>query len=145
MHLLQSSHESCEVSSGSNSKWTTDCHFCLLKLSKYLKNLSVGINISNTNKYFYPILYTCINKNLPMNPVRFPQDHIQNGWLIAIYVCSYWQNIWKLCPSGWISPTAMNIFWGILYTCINYNFSINPVKFRQDQIKNGQLLTIFVC
>ena len=51
MHLQQSSHESCEVSSWSNSKWPTSRHF----------------------------------------------------------VCSNWQNIWKFCPSGWISQTPMNI------------------------------------
>ena len=33
------------------------CHFCLLKLTKYLK-MSVRINISNTNKHFFPKLYT---------------------------------------------------------------------------------------
>ena len=44
-----------------------------------------------------------------MNPVKFCQDQIQNGWLIAIFVCSNWQNIWKFCPSWWKSPTPMNI------------------------------------
>ena len=53
MHILQSSHESCEVWSWSNSKWLTYCHCCLLKLTKYLKTLSVRMNISNTNEYFF--------------------------------------------------------------------------------------------
>ena len=42
MHLLQSSHKSCEVSSGSNSKWSTSHHFCLLKLTNYLKICTSG-------------------------------------------------------------------------------------------------------
>ena len=67
------------------------------------------MNISNTNKHFFPNLYTCINYTFPMNPVKFPQDQIQIGRLIAIFVCSNWQNIWKWCPSGWISQTPMNI------------------------------------
>ena len=37
---------SCEVLSGSNSKWPTYRHFCLLKLTKYLKKLSVQMYIS---------------------------------------------------------------------------------------------------
>ena len=28
---------------------------------------------------------------------------------IIIFVCSNWQNIWKFCPSGWISSRPMNI------------------------------------
>ena len=124
------------------------------------------MHISNTNEYFFPILYTCINFNPPMNPVKCCPDQIQNGRLIAIlfaqidiifenfvrpdaylqhqwifvsntlhmhgpqsshescevtsgsnskwptychFVCSNWQNIWKFCPSGCISPTPMNI------------------------------------
>ena len=58
---------------------------------------------------FFPILYTCIYCNPPMNAVRFCQDQIQNGRFIAIFVCSNWQNILKCCPSGWISPTPINI------------------------------------
>ena len=66
MHLLQSSHESCEVSSGSTYR-----HFCLLKLTKYLKFLSVLMDISNTNEYFFSILYTCIYYHTLMNSVNF--------------------------------------------------------------------------
>ena len=44
-----------------------------------------------------------------MNPVKFRQDQIKNGGLLAIFVCSNWQNIWKCCPSGYISSTLMNI------------------------------------
>ena len=169
IHLLQSSHESCEVSSGSNSKWPTYrhfylfkltkylkmlsvqinisntnehffrilytcinyhppmkkwptyCHFCLLKLTNYLKMLSVQMNISNTNEYFFPILYTCIYYNPPMNPVKCRQDQIQNGRLIAICVCLNWQNIWKCCPLGWISPNTNEYLFLIIYTCIYYN------------------------
>ena len=76
MHLLQSIHKSCEVLWGSNLKWPTYCYFCLLKLTKYLKSLSVQMNISNTNEHFFPILYTCINYNPPMNPVNFRQDQM---------------------------------------------------------------------
>ena len=50
MHVLQTFYKFCEVSSGSNSKWPTYRYFCLLKTTKYLKMLSVRINISNTNK-----------------------------------------------------------------------------------------------
>ena len=59
--------------------------------------------------FFFPILYTCIYYNPLMNPVKFRQDQIQNGRLINIFVCSNWQNIWKFCPSGWISQTPINI------------------------------------
>ena len=83
-----------------NSKWPTCRHFCLLKFTKYLKMLSVRINISNTNEHFFPILYTWINYHPPMNPVKCRQDPIQNCQLIAIFVCWNWQNIWKCCPSG---------------------------------------------
>ena len=64
----------------------------------------------NTNEYFFPIFYLCINFNLPMNPVKICPDQIQNGRLIAIFVCWNWPNIWKFCLSGWISQTPMNIF-----------------------------------
>ena len=39
----------------------------------------------------------------------------------------------KLCPSQWISQTAMNFFCDF-YTCIHNNPPINPVKFGHDQI-----------
>ena len=79
MYYLQSSHESCEVSSGSNSKWSTNCHFCLLKLPKYLKILSFRMNISNTNEYLFLILYTCINYNPPMYPYNYQQSILPGG------------------------------------------------------------------
>ena len=75
-----------------------------------VRDLSVRMNISNTNEYFFPILYTCIYYNPPMNPLKFRPDQIQKGRLTTIFVCSNWQNIWKCCLSGWISPTPMNIF-----------------------------------
>ena len=46
--------------------------------------LSVRMHISNTNEYFFPILYTCIDYNPPINTVKCRQDQIQNGRLIAI-------------------------------------------------------------
>ena len=59
-------HESCVGSSGSNLKWLTCHHFCLLKLTKYLKILSVRdtialaiyllLSIYNTITYNYYIL-----------------------------------------------------------------------------------------
>ena len=80
------------------------------QIDKILKMLSVRINISNTNEHFFPILYTYNNYNPPMNPVKFRPDYIHNGQLLAIFVCSDWQNIWKFCQSRLILPTPMNIF-----------------------------------
>ena len=97
LHIL---YESCEVLAWSNLKWPAYCHFGLLKLIKCFKNLSVRLNFSNTNEYWFPILYTCINYNPPIYPVKFRPDQIKNGRVIAIFVCLNWQNIWKLCPSG---------------------------------------------
>ena len=85
-HLIQFSHESCEVLSGSNLKWPTYRHFGLHKLTKYLKILSVRMDISNTSVYFFSILYTCIYYHTLMNPVKFCPDQIHNGRLIAIFV-----------------------------------------------------------
>ena len=86
MHLIQSSYESCEVSSGSNSKWPTYRHFCLLKLTKYLKMLSVWMNISNTNEYLFPIIYTCIYYNPPMNPYNLQQSFYPVGDTIELAI-----------------------------------------------------------
>ena len=58
---------------------------------------------------FFLILYRCIYYNPLKKPVKFRQDKIQNSRLIAIFVGRNWQNISKFCPSGWISPTQMNI------------------------------------
>ena len=83
----------------------------------FLPWLSVRINISNTNEYFFPILYTCIYYNPPMNPVKCRQDPTQNGRLIAILyaqIDKIFQNgrliailfaqnrqiIWKCCLLG---------------------------------------------
>ena len=51
----------------------------LLKLAKYLKTVSVRMNISKTNEYFLAILYQCIFYNPPINPLKFGHDQIQNG------------------------------------------------------------------
>ena len=126
------------------SKWPTYRHFCLLRLIIYLKILSVGMNISNTNECLFSI-NTCIFYNPLMNHVKFCQDQIQNVRLIAIFAWSNHQNIWKFCPSGWISPTSKNIFfWYFTHVLILILPNI-PVKFRTDQIQNGHLNTIFVC
>ena len=53
--------------------------FCLLKLTKYLKILSVRMNISNTNEYLFPMLYTCINYNPPMYPYNYQQTILPGG------------------------------------------------------------------
>ena len=74
-----------------------------------VRDLSVRINISDTNEYFFLILYKCINYNPPMNPVKCRHDQTQNGRLITIFVCSNWPNIWHCCLYGWISPKPMNI------------------------------------
>ena len=56
------------------------------------------------------ILRQFINDNPAINPGKFGYDQIQNGRHIVIVVCSNWHNIWKLCPSRWISQTPINIF-----------------------------------
>ena len=67
-----------------NSKWPTSYHFCWLKLTKYLKILSILMNISNTNEYIFAILYTCIDYNLSMNPVKFRHDQIKNDFYFCL-------------------------------------------------------------
>ena len=146
MHLLQSPHETSEVLSGSNSKWPTYRHFCLLKLTKYLKIWPSDKYLSNTNEHFFPILYTCINYHPPMNPMKFCPDEIQNGQLIAIFVLlkltKYLKNF--VCPDKYRQHQWI-FFFPIVYTCINYNPPMNPVKFFPDEIQNGRLITMFVC
>ena len=69
--------------------------FLPFKMAKYLKTLSVGMNISNTNKYCYAIFYTCINYNPPMNAVKFCHDYCnllpllfaQIGKIFKNFVC----------------------------------------------------------
>ena len=55
------------------------------QIDKYLKILCVRMHISNTNEYFFLILCKSINYYPLMNPVKFRQDKIQNGRLIAIF------------------------------------------------------------
>ena len=107
--------------------------------------MSVRMHIFNTNEYLFPILCTSINYFPPMNPVKFHLHQIQNGRPSAIFVCSNWQYIWKFCPSGLISPNNNEHCFPILYTCINYNPPMNPVKFNLDQIQNSRPSAIFVC
>ena len=38
---------------------------------------SVQMNIFNTNEHLFPILFTCIKYNPPMNPVKFCPDQIR--------------------------------------------------------------------
>ena len=104
------------------------CPFCLLKLTKYLKILSVRINISNTNEYVFWILYTRINYNPPMYPVKFRPDQIQNSLLISSFVCSNWQNIWKLCPSVRMNISNTNEY---LFLILK-NPAINPYNLQQS-------------
>ena len=85
------------------------CPSVCVSVRPAVRDLSIRMDISNTNKYFFPILYTCIYYNPPMNPVKCRQDEIKNGRLIVNFVCSNWQNIWIFVQSGWISPTPMNI------------------------------------
>ena len=99
-------HESCEVSSGSNSKWPDYHHFCLLKLTKYMKMLSVGwisrtpMNISSwfsTHELttilwsfvrikfimddLSPFLFAQIDKIFE-NVVR-PNEYLQHKWIFV--------------------------------------------------------------
>ena len=62
--------------------------FLFAQIAKIFEILSIRMNISFTNAYLFLILYTCINYIPPMNPVKFCQDQIQNGRLLAIFVCS---------------------------------------------------------
>ena len=107
--------------------------FLFAQIDKIFENF-VGMNISNTNEHFFQILYTCINYYPPMNPVKFRLDQIHNGRLIAIFVCSNWQNqsifvsdnlhMHLLIILPWILKTDNRVFtqWGIplRYTCIIY-------------------------
>ena len=79
-------HESCEVLPGSNSKWQTHRHFCLLKLTKYLKILSVRMNISNTNEHFFPILYTALTTILQWILWNLQQSIYPAGDTIALAI-----------------------------------------------------------
>ena len=145
MHLLQSSHEYCEVSSGSNSKWLTYCHFCLLKLTKYLKILSVRMDISNTNENFF---FDTIHMHLLPYPYEFCKllSGSNSKWLTYCHFC-----LLKLTKYLKILSARMDIsntneyFFSILYTCIYYHTLMNSVNFCPDQIQNGQLIAIFVC
>ena len=62
-----------------------------LKLTKYLKMLSIRINISNTNEYLFPIIYTCIYYNPPMNPYDLQHSFYPVGdtIVLAIYLFLY--------------------------------------------------------
>ena len=44
------------------------------------------MNISNTNEYLFPILYTCINYNPPMYPYNYQQSILPGD--ILVYICS---------------------------------------------------------
>ena len=44
------------------------------------------MNISNTNKYLFPIIYTCIYYNPPMNPYNLQQSFYPVGDTIALAI-----------------------------------------------------------
>ena len=90
----------------------------------------------NTNEHFFLILYTCIYYNPPMNPVKFRQDQIQNGWLIAILVCWNWQYLKILSARMNISNTNEHLF-PIVYTCIYYNPLMNPYNLQPKFLPGG--------
>ena len=76
-----------------------------------IQDFSVRMNISNTNEYFFPILYTFITYNPPMNPVKCRQDQIQNGRLIAILFAQIdiiFENFVR--PDAYISNTNKYFF-----------------------------------
>ena len=77
---------SVKFSSGSNLKWWTSHHFCLLKLTKYWIILSVRMNISNTNEYLFPIIYTCIYFNPRMNPQNLHESFYLVGDTIVLAI-----------------------------------------------------------
>ena len=78
--------------------------------------------------------------------IYYPPPKTINLWGIMIWAPSVLPpvHLSKICSSGWISPTPMNICFLVLYTCIYYNLSMNPVKFCLEQIQNGWLIAIFV-
>ena len=109
------------------------------------RDLSVLMNFSNTNEYFFPILYRCIYYNPPMNPVKCRQDRIQNG-LTYRHFCLLKLTKYLKMLCVWMNISNTNeYFFPILYTCIYYNPPMNPVKCRPDQIHNGRIIAIFVC
>ena len=80
----------------------------------------------------FAILYTCIYYNRPMNLIKWSPNQILAGWFIAIIRLLKLINIWKFCPSRWISP--LNIcFWYFSHTLhIYYNPQMNPYNLQQN-------------
>ena len=66
----------------------------------YIANQTPRQESLNTNEHFFPKFYTCINFNPPMNPVKFRQDQIQNGQLIAILFAQIDKIFENFVPSG---------------------------------------------
>ena len=119
------------------SKWPTYRRFCLLKFTKYLKILSVRMDISNTNEYLFSILYTCIYNHTLVNSVKFCPDQIQNGRLNRHFCLLKLTKYLKIL-SVWMDISNTNEYlFSILYTCIYYYTLMNSVKFCPDQIQNG--------
>ena len=71
-------------------------------LTKYLNIFSVQMDISNTKEYLFPIIYTCIYYNPPMNPYNLQQRFYPVGDTIAL-------EIYLLYVSYSMSPTQVPI------------------------------------
>ena len=91
--------------------------FLIAQIDKILKILSLQINIANTNENVFPMLYTCINYNPPMNSVKF-------------YTCIYYNpsmNPYNLQQSFY--PVGDTIALAI------YLFALFPIQIRSYRYK----------
>ena len=64
--------------------------FLLSQIDKIFENLSVRMNISQTNAYLFPIIYTCIYYNPFMNPYSLQQSfYLVEDTIVLAYTCLY--------------------------------------------------------
>ena len=63
-----------------------------------------------------------------MNPVKFHLDQIQNGRLIAIFVCSKLTKYLKKLSFRMNIPNTNEYLFPTLYTCMDHNPPMNAVK-----------------
>ena len=105
-------------------------------------------------------IFVCSNWQKYSEMLSIPMNISQHQWTFLLDTLNTHALTtvlpWILCSFVWINlkwPTYCNFcllkllkyFLVILYTCIYYNPPMNAVKFRQDQMQNGQFIAIFVC